>query len=87
MSLQSLQLVNVFYKAVTGLNGAGSISVPGVEVGDVILVFYNGYSGGLWTGSASPFESTVSVVDEVQQTSSGNWSAAPSNLFFLRIQS
>jgi hypothetical protein len=89
MSLQSLQLVNTFYNQVTGRNGAGSISVPGVDVGDVLLVFLNGNPpyGGLDIGSASPFENVISVADQVQQIATNNFSASSYNVFFLRIQS
>ena len=67
-----------FVKAVfNGNNGAGSISVPGLQVGDVALVFANGNFLGA-------FESVISVADQIQQTSGNNLSSITLTLVLIR---
>lgn len=64
--------------AFNGRSGSGAISVPGLQVGDIVLVFVNGN----W---ASSFESpTVSVADEMQQTSGADLSSISFELILIR---
>jgi hypothetical protein len=58
----------------TGRNGAGSISIPGLQAGDFVLkaqrvygVSSDDYSGG--------FEKTITVDDEIQQNTPADLSA------------
>ena len=53
---------------VQGRNGPGPISVPGTSAGDIVgLVQYNDH--GRVIESHGPFETMISVNDQVQQTS------------------
>ena len=57
---------------VKGLNGKGSIPLPGVQVGDRVIDMRNITTTG---SEASSFESSISVNGQVQQTSASNLSA------------
>jgi hypothetical protein len=65
---------------VDGRNGAGPISVPGALVGTPVVEVTDSNTGDILT---SDFESTVSIPDQVQQTSSSDLSGALVN-FLLR---
>ncbi len=69
----------VFVKAdFLGNNGSGSISVPGLKVGDAILIFTNGN----WLTS---FEGpVVTVDDQIQQSASGDLSAVNFTVILAR---
>jgi len=73
-ALLQLEAEGLKYRKYTfyGSNGAGSISVPGARVGDVVqsLVGIYGVSG----DQSSKFESTVSVADALQQSDSNDLS-------------
>ena len=76
----SLKVLNNLYASVQGLNGAGSISLVGTRVGDVVTVL---------TGTALQrgvyFEETISVDDQIQQTFTGDLSgSSPKDVFFFR---
>ncbi|WP_175946597.1 hypothetical protein [Burkholderia pyrrocinia] len=63
----------VFNGSATG----GPIDVPGLNVGDVMVqCIPAGFTGG--------FEAVVSVVDQLQQTSTLDWSPAQFTAYFLR---
>jgi hypothetical protein len=60
-----------------GLTENGSVSVPGLEVGDVLLRLE---PFGFLTG----FEGVVSVADQLQQTTTLDWSPVTFTAYFLR---
>lgn len=60
------------YLATAGSNGAGAVTFTGAKVGDAVSNVANMGDG---TDATSSFESTVSVADQVQQTSVSNLSA------------
>lgn len=69
--MNTLAPAAIYRTTVTGLNGAGSISIVGTEVGDVVLInLINGTDD-----EPSIFEHTITVANEIQQVSSGNLSA------------
>ncbi len=55
-----------------GLDGAGSISLPGARVGDDIVILVGVY--GVTGNQSSKFEGTISEEDEIQQTDAGDLS-------------
>lgn len=56
----------------TGRNGAGAVTLTGAAVGDVVL----GVAGISTVGNAAAsFESTITVVNQIQQSSASNLSA------------
>lgn len=55
-----------------GLNGAGSVYVPGVRVGDVVIKLTGVY--GVSGSQTANFESTISIDDQIQQTSDADLS-------------
>jgi hypothetical protein len=59
-----------------GRNGSGTISVPGLKAGDVVLNVTGG--GGIYTaasnGGTSPWEFIISVDDEIQQIQNADFS-------------
>jgi len=60
-----------------GNTTAGPLSIPGLQVGDVLIkVMPNGFDGG--------FENVVSVADQIQQLTALDWS--PVNLEFILIR-
>lgn len=54
-------------------NGAGACIVPGVNVGDIVLGVYNIST---LASAGSSFQSTVTVANQVQQSSASNLSTA-----------
>jgi hypothetical protein len=70
----SVGLAAVGSATFTGLNGSGSISLPGLKVGDRVSIDIQ--PGG--------FESVVSVDDELQQTASSDFSTTTFRMFFFR---
>lgn len=62
---------------VTGINGIGPISAPGLKVGDRLFLSYG--PGGAGTG----LEPIVTVDDEIQQNSL-DWTSFTFDLIFLR---
>ncbi|MFT4068935.1 hypothetical protein [Paraburkholderia sp.] len=72
----------VFVKATfNGNTGAGSISVPGLQVGDIGVFDFNGHNV-----IGSSFEQVVSIADEIQQISGADLSGQTYELFFVRWQ-
>jgi hypothetical protein len=66
----------------TALSGAGSISVPGLMPGDVIMTgLINDVN--VWGGFSSLFEPVVSVANELQQLS-GNLVGPTFTLYLIR---
>jgi hypothetical protein len=67
----------------TGHNGAGAITLTGAKVGDVLVVIRN-------TSATSPgdyrefFEKTISVADQVQQTSTSDYSSITFDVVLVR---
>lgn len=59
---------------VDGKNGAGAVTATGAAVGDTVLAVAGLTSGALGAADAS-FESTITVADEIQQSSVSNLSA------------
>ncbi len=61
---------------------AGPISVPGVEVGDLIFGIF--VEGGHWVspGQDSGFEPVVSVADEIMHTGGGG----PNDIYFVLVR-
>lgn len=55
-----------------GSNGAGGVIVPGAVVGDKVGAVYRITDG---TSQAASFETTVTVANQVQQSSASNLSA------------
>lgn len=83
----SVSLAAVGSASFLGRNGAGSISVPGLKVGDMLLQVHTvGDPSG--TGDpyneAGTFEMTVTVDDEIQQLGAYDRSALTHKLFFAR---
>jgi hypothetical protein len=71
----------------TGHNGTGAISAPGVKVGDYLISAF-------WTRPASPtridpytsLEGVVSVDDEIQQIENSDFSSSGViNIFLVRL--
>lgn len=59
------------YLAFTGKNGAGAITLTGAAVGDKVAGVANTTDGG---SGASLFESTVTVINQIQQSSASDLS-------------
>jgi len=59
---------------VDGRNGAGAITATGAVVGDKVIGVAGMTAGALGAATAS-FEATITVVDQVQQSSASNLSA------------
>jgi len=64
---------------VTGLNGAGSISAPGLKVNDRLLLSYSPLAPDL-TG----LEQIVSVDDHIYQNNTFDWSSHTFDLILIR---
>ncbi len=60
--------------SVDGRSGAGAITATGAVVGDKVLYVAGLTEGALGNASAS-FEATITVVDQIQQSSASNLSA------------
>lgn len=65
-----------------GVNGAGAVSVPGLDVGDLVT-FYAQAPGG-WQTPGGIFEDVISVAGEIQQISSNDLSPYTFTILFLR---
>lgn len=61
-----------------GLNGAGGIAIPGLKSGDVIFRILPG------PGFESGIEQIVSIDDQLQQSSSFDWSSMNFTFYLLR---
>lgn len=57
------------YDGFTGVAAAGPATLTGAKVGDIVLGVVNLTDGG---GAASDFESTITVADQIQQSSSSD---------------
>ncbi|WP_146125771.1 hypothetical protein [Burkholderia ambifaria] len=60
-----------------GGSSTGSISVPGLNAGDVLLRFAPG-------GFEYGFEPVVSLADQIQQNAALDWSSVLITAYFLR---
>lgn len=87
----SVNLAAVGSVTFTGLNGAGSVAVPGLKVGDYIGPAYITYIAGPSSGAtgvidpaSNQFESVVTVDDQIQQKNSGDLSIVSLVMFFFR---
>ena len=60
-----------------GATSAGAVSVPGLAVGDVLMVADP-------PGFAQGFEEIVSVANELQQTAALDWSTVDFTFYLLR---
>lgn len=69
------------YDGFTGHNNTGACTLTGAKVGDLVLGVVNLTDGG---GAASSFESTITVADQIQQTSASNLSAKKFSLLLLK---
>ncbi len=69
------------YSAFTGHSGAGACTLTGALVGDVVLGVANMTDGG---DASASFEGTVTVADQIQQSSASNLSAKHFALLSLR---
>ena len=68
----------------TGSTGAGSKSLPGTVVGDIVLTVWDtsqAANGNVETGA---FEQVISVADHIQQVVGGNLSALTLQVVLLR---
>ncbi len=57
-----------------GRNGAGACTATGAVAGDLVLAVF-GITGGALGAAGSSFESAITVVNQIQQSSTGNLSA------------
>jgi len=62
---------------VTGINGSGAVSAPGLKVGDRLLLNYG-------PNPSAGFERIVTVDDEIQQNSGFDWTSYTFDLIFIR---
>ncbi|WP_157378411.1 hypothetical protein [Burkholderia ubonensis] len=68
---------NIVKASAQGLSAAGSVSVPGLQPGDVLLrVMPDGFTSG--------FESVVSVAGQIQQTADLDWSSLNFTFYLIR---
>lgn len=71
-----------------GRSGAGAISVPGLEVGDVVIWFALGASPPYEVAdgqiTSTYIEGVVSVADELQQVLTSDFSSVTYNIICLR---
>lgn len=84
----SVNLTSTFVVTFSGRSGSGSISVPGVKVGDYLVAYFVhplGVNGvlGAWV-SALPFEYSISVADQIQQSSTADLSSGTYDGIFIR---
>jgi len=77
----SLKVQDLILVSVQGINGPGAISVPGVRVGDVVLI--TTYSGNIILGGSSFLEAAVTVDDQIQQ-GSYNFSGTTFGIYLSR---
>jgi hypothetical protein len=81
----SLSVANVITgQFSTATSGAGSKSLTGTMVGDIVLTVWDisqAANGNVETGA---FESTISVADHIQQVVGGNLSALTLQVVLLR---
>lgn len=72
----------------SGATASGAISVPGLQTGDVIVA--GTFTGGTtttpsdWSPFSSGYEKVITVADEIQQMTSGDWSSLTFTLYLLR---
>jgi hypothetical protein len=61
----------------TGATSAGVVSIPGLAIGDLLLVVDP-------PGFAQGFEEVVSVANQIQQTANLDWSTVDFTFYLLR---
>lgn len=67
----------------TGRNGAGAITLTGAAVGDKVIGINNTTDGG---SAAASFEATVTVADQVQQSSASDLSTKKYTILLVTPQ-
>jgi len=86
--MSTFSIVGIAKASFNGRNGAGTISVPGVKAGDIVIWMADTPSGeSLQVRSIefSPWvEGIITVDDEVQQTVDGNASASIFTILLIR---
>jgi hypothetical protein len=80
----SVHLVALGSATFAGLTGAGSISVPGLKVGDKVVIIHNDTVGGNYDPPGNNFEVVISVAGQIQQVGSNDISADTFTIFFFR---
>lgn len=76
----SLQVCDTLSGSFVGLNSPGAITLSGARVGDIVLKLYIAPA----SDTSSSFERTISVDDEIQQTSGSPLSTFTFIVFLLR---
>lgn len=69
------------FSGFTGRNGAGACTLTGALVGDKVLGVVDVVNGG---SDAASFETTITVVDEIQQTDAGDKSTNKYAVLLIR---
>jgi hypothetical protein len=77
----SASICAILNAQVAGNNGAGAVSISGLNVGDIVVHVVSVSGDGLYDGL---FEPVVSVANELQQTSSENLSAVTLTVVLIR---
>jgi hypothetical protein len=70
------------YLAFTGKNGAGAITLTGAAVGDKVAGVANTSDGG---SGASAFETTITVADQIQQSSASDLSTKKYTVLLISV--
>jgi hypothetical protein len=79
MSTINVASATVVKVTTIGSNGAGPISIPGLEVGDALaLILPYGFISGF------SFEGVVSTAGQLQQLQNLDWTTVDFTLYFLR---
>lgn len=65
-----------------GHNGTGSVSIPGLKVGDLLIK--SSPADGITSSLDGKFEDVISVVDEIQQLADEDLSTHPINFILIR---
>lgn len=79
MSAVSSATATVIKAIAPGLTGAGAVSIPGLQVGDVLIqVVPFGF------GPGQGFEQVVSAAGQLQQIDNLDWSAVDFTFYLIR---
>jgi hypothetical protein len=66
----------------TGNNGAGAISVDGIQSGDFLIVFQN--EAGSWQPESGTFQNKVATTGQIQQTLDADMSSTTFTALVVR---
>lgn len=80
----SASLSGMVAASFTGNNGTGGISIPGLEVGDLVIAIWQTNPAGSWTQPGNHFEGIVTVADELQQLVGSNYSSSTFTVLAFR---